>query len=169
MNALRNKKMLLDIHRASRVPLFSVLDNIPHDQLHWKPAPESRSIGEILRHLIRVDTWFLARLGYEPAVRDKKDSDAGDILQMLKTTFQQIDTILESCKDEKELLKKVESKDNVRYNSLAAMIMHVAQHYSYHLAQIVYLRRAQDRNWEAPLKAWENSTDVIAQYLWMNN
>lgn len=165
----RNRKMLMDIHRGCREPLFTVLEGIPHDQLHWKPAPESRSIGEILRHLVRVDTWFLARLGFEPSVRDKKDAGAADILQMLKENFQQIDGILENCKDEKELLKKVESKDNVRYNSPAAMIMHVSQHYSYHLAQIVYLRRAQDRNWEAPLNGWENSTDVIAQYLWMND
>ena len=168
MSALRNKKMLLDIHRACREPLFSVLEGIHSEQLHWKPAPESRSIGEIIRHLIRVDMWFLARLGFEPSVRDNKDAGSEDIMQMMKTAFQQIETILDSC-NEQDLVKKVESQDNVRYNSLAAMTMHVSQHYSYHLAQIVYLRRAQDRNWDAPLNGWENSTDVIAQYLWMND
>ena len=168
MSLERNLKMLLDIHKACREPLFAVLANLSYEQLYWKPAPESRSIGEILRHLIRVDMWFLARLGYDPAVRDKKDAKTNEIIQMLQSTFEQIDSILHSCKDEKELLKKVESNDNIRYNSLSAMIMHVSQHYTYHLAQAVYLRRAQDRNWEAPLKGWENATDSIAQYLWMS-
>ena len=168
MSLERNLKMLQDIHKACREPLFAVLANLSYEQLYWKPAPESRSIGEILRHLIRVDMWFLARLGYDPAVRDKKDAKTDEIIQMLQSTFEQIDSILHSCKDEKELLKKVESNDNIRYNSLSAMIMHVGQHYTYHLAQAVYLRRAQDRNWEAPLKGWENATDSIAQYLWMS-
>ncbi len=168
MNSQRNHKMLTDIHKACREPLFAVLENISHEQLYWRPAPESRSIGEILRHLVRVDSWFLARLGFEPAVRDKKDASAEEILKMMRDSYQQIDTIVNACTDERELLKKVESKDNLHYNSLAKAVMHMSQHYSYHLAQIVYLRRAQDRNWEAPLRAWENSTDVIAQYLWVN-
>lgn len=165
----RNLKMLQNIHKACREPLFSVLHELTHDQLYWKPAPESRSIGEILRHLVRVDMWFLTRLGYEPSVRDKKDASRDEIIQMLKDTHAQIDTILRSCTDEKEFLKKVESNDSLRYNSLAAIIMHASQHYNYHLAQTVYLRRAQDRNWEAPLRGWEHATDAIAQYLWVDH
>jgi uncharacterized damage-inducible protein DinB len=169
MGFQRNHKMLSDIHKACREPLFAVLQNISHEQLYWKPAPESRSIGEILRHLVRVDMWFLARLGFDPAVRDKKDAKAEEIVDMLKATYQQIDSILSSFTEETELIRKVETKDTIHYNSPASVIMHMSQHYTYHLAQAVYLRRAQDRNWDAPLKGWENSTDVIAQNLWVNN
>ena len=164
----RNKRMLSEVHKACREPLFAVLQKLPHEQLYWKPAPESRSIGEILRHLIRVDMWFLARLEYEPSVRDKKEATADEIVQMLHTTYEQIDGILNACTDESELLKKVESKDSIRYNSLASVVMHMSQHYTYHLAQVVYLRRVQDRTWEAPLRGWENATDCIAQHLWMS-
>lgn len=168
MSLERKVKMLAEVHKACREPLFGVLQKLPYEQLYWKPAPESRSIGEIVRHLIRVDMWFLARLGFEPLVRDKKDAKTDEIVQMLHSTFEQIESILNACANESELSKKIEAKDNIRYNSLASVVMHVSQHYTYHLAQVVYLRRAQDRNWEAPLRGWENSTDCIAGYLWMN-
>lgn len=168
MSLQRNRQMLIDIHKACREPLFLVLHKLSHEQLYWKPAPESRSIGEILRHLVRVDMWFLARLGHEPTVRDKKDAKTDEIIQMLHTAYEQIDGILNACTNEDELSKKIEAKDNIRYNSLASVVMHVSQHYTYHLAQVVYLRRAQDRNWEAPLRGWENATDCIARHLWVN-
>lgn len=153
------------IHEAARTPLFAVLDGITPDQLAWKPAAESRSIGEIMRHLIRVDNWFLKRLGYEPDTPDQKDAPAAVLKSMLESTFAQIERILERLRDDEELIREAPSDERSSYRSLWAVLLHESQHYHYHLAQMVYLRRAQDRTWEAPLKSWEHGTDVLAAHV----
>ncbi len=46
-----------------------------------------------------------------------------------------------------------------------SVVVHIAQHYLYHLAQIIYLRRAQDRAWSSPMKQWEAATHLIGEYV----
>lgn len=153
---------ILGIYRACAAPLYRVLDEIPDDHLRWKPAPESRSISEIMRHLIRVDNWFLGRLGYPPEAVDPKGGTSEDILHNLKIVQRQIETILKDCRDDSELARRSQAPDAGEHETLGEVILHISQHYLYHLAQMVYLRRAQDRNWPAPLKEWENATHVIS-------
>ena len=157
--------MLLQIHQACRKPLYSVLDRISNDHLNWRPGPESRSISEIMRHLVRVDMWFLNRLGYEPHASDTKNPGLQDIVSMLQASHRQLDEIVDGCKDDKDLLRKSSSPDAKEDENLAGVVKHLSQHYSYHLAQMIYLRRAQDREWESPIKEWEYATHVIADFL----
>lgn len=154
---------ILEIYRACVAPLYKVLENIPDEQLRWKPAPESRSIGEMMRHLIRVDNWFLGRLGYPPQALDPKGGTVEDILLNWRAVHRQIETILENCRDDSELSRRSQVSDAGEHETLGGVILHIGQHYLYHLAQMVYLRRAQDRNWPAPLKEWENATHIIAE------
>ena len=44
---------------------------------------------------------------------------------------------------------------------LGATVIHIAQHYLYHLAQITYLRRIRDPEWSAPLDEWETASHII--------
>ena len=46
-----------------------------------------------------------------------------------------------------------------------SVVVHIARHYLYHLAQIVYFRRAQDCAWSSPMKQWEAATHLIGEYV----
>src|SRR5690606_40401340 len=100
----RNKiEMILNIHQATVKPLYDVFDGIPDSQLNWKPAPESRSINEIMCHLIRVDNYFLKKLAQQPEAEDPKNGSAADVLAALKKVHSQISSLVNSCSDDSEL------------------------------------------------------------------
>lgn len=156
--------MILRIHEACASPLYLVLNGISEEQLNWQPAKESRSIGSIMNHLIRVDKAFFEKLGYELKSTDKKGGSADEILKALETEHKEIRNILQSCKDDSFLFEK-HIPDNKEKGTLGDIVVHISQHYLYHLAQVIYLRRAQDRQWQSPEKQWENATYVIGELL----
>lgn len=157
--------MTMHIFEACRKPLFAVLDDISAEQLNWKPAPESRGIGEICRHLIRVDAWYLKRLGVAPVVSDVASSNREELASTMQKIQHQIAGVVELCANDDDLIVDRKSLDDKDKEKLGVAVIHIAQHYLYHLAQIIYFRRAQDRNWQAPTKAWEEATHVIGDYL----
>ncbi len=157
--------MTLEVFESSRKPLFAVLDGISPEQLSWKPAPESRSIGEICRHLIRVDAWYLKRLGVTPVVSDAKSGAREEFEENMQKIQQQVKEIVAACASDDELHVERVSLDGKDKEKLGVAVLHIAQHYLYHLAQIIYLRRAQDRGWPSPHKEWDAATHVIGNYL----
>jgi len=159
------KQRIVAVFQACRQPLFAVLDGITDQQLSWKPAPESRSIGEIFRHLIRVDGWFLKRLGIEPVIGDAKSGSVEDIRLHLESIHQQISEIVAAAESDEDFLRARTSVDGKDHEKIGVAVLHIAQHDLYHLAQVVYLRRAQDRTWPAPTKAWEQATYVMGDML----
>lgn len=158
-------QMTLEVFEESRKPLFAVLENIPVEQLNWKAGPESRSIGEICRHLVRVDAWFLKRLGITPVVSDAKSGTREELTANMQRMQQQIKEVVSACPSDEELHLERASLDGKDKERLGVAVLHMAQHYLYHLAQIIYLRRAQDRTWASPHKEWEAATHVIGDYL----
>lgn len=158
-------EMTLEVLESSRKPLFAVLEGIPPEQLSWKPAPESRSIGEIARHLIRVDAWYLKRLGVTPVVSDAKSGAREEFVENMQKIQQQIKEIVAACASDEELHGERISLDGKDKEKLGVAVIHITQHYLYHLAQIIYLRRAQDREWPSPHNEWDAATHVIGDYL----
>lgn len=156
---------LRQVHRAARAGLIKVLEGITEEQLYWQPAAESRSIGDMMRHLIRVDMWFYKRHDITPNVDDIKRPSVEQIRNMLQQSLNQYEKILDGLPSDSSLERRTTATDKVPYKSLSAVMAHIPQHYLYHLSQMIYLRRAQDRTWESPLQEWETSTDVIAQYM----
>ncbi|MCG3157114.1 MAG: hypothetical protein DKINENOH_03745 [bacterium] len=157
--------MTLEVLQACEKPVLLVLQGIPPEQLRWKPAAESRSIGEICRHLVRVNAWFLRRLGVEPQVADVPAGGAEELAAGLERSHRQVREVVQACEDDGGLLVERVALDGKDREKLGVAALHIAQHDLYHLAQIVYLRRAQDRSWPAPLKEWEAATHVIGDYL----
>lgn len=158
-------RQIREIYSACAAPLYKVLEGLSEEQLRWKPAPDSRSIGQMARHLIRVDNWFLQRQGFSPVTGDPgEEAGAGQILAAMQQVHGQVQEILEHS-DEDRLRRRHEGEDAGEHETLAEVILHMAQHYLYHLAQMIYLRRAQDREWSPPLKEWEAATHVLAGHL----
>lgn len=156
---------ILALFEAARQPLFEVLDTISTEHLNWNPAPESRSIGEICRHLYRVDIWFLKRLGIVPIIDEDAPGSAEEIAGRMRQIQQQIIENVEECDSDADLFIERHALEGEAKAQLGPDVVHIAQHYLYHLAQIIYLRRAQDRTWSSPMQQWEAATHLIGDYV----
>lgn len=155
------KELLLRTYRDATTFLGEILDGIPAEQLHWKPQPEARPISGMMRHLIRVDSLFLKILGLEPASADPgPDADAQTILATHRTLNGQFVAFIESQSDE-DLLGTIVQREG-HDEPVLMLVHHIAQHYLYHGAQMLYLRRALDRNWTAPTHRWSETVDGIS-------
>ncbi len=162
----RNRiNMILDIHQSCTRPIYKVLEKITSEQFNWKPAPDSRSINEIVCHLIRVDNYFLKRLNQQAKTDDPKNGTAQDVLDAYTKVALQVNDLVKNCNDDSELFTKSEFKEAKDIDTINYHVLHTCQHHLYHLAQIIYLRRALDRKWEVPQNAWDKATRVIADYL----
>ena len=151
----------INIFEAARRPLFTVLDGITQGDLDWNPAPGVRGIGKICRHMYRVDIWFLKRLGIEPMITHDAPDSADEIAGRMRTIQEQIIAEVDGCADDADLMAERTSLDGKTGARMGPDVIHMAQHYLYHLAQITYLRRIRDREWKAPLDDWEEATHVI--------
>ena len=151
----------IEIFEAARKPLFMVLDGIARDDLDWYPAPDMRGIGKICRHMYRVDIWFLRRLGIEPVITHDAPGPPGEIAGRMRTIQEQIIAEVDACASDADLMADRTSLDGKTTAQLGPAVIHMAQHYLYHLAQITYLRRIRDREWKAPLDEWEEATHLI--------
>lgn len=157
--------MILDIHQSCTNPLYSVLNGISAEQFNWHPTPESRSINGIFCHLIRVDNYFLKRLNQETKTDEPKNGSADEVLNAFTKVQLQINKMLKNCNDDSGLFIKSANKEDKENDTMNYHLLHICQHNLYHLAQVIYLRRALDRKWEAPQNAWDKATRVIANYL----
>ncbi len=151
----------VEIFEACRSPLYTVLDGIAQADLDWLPAPGMRGIGKICRHMYRVDIWFLKRLGIEPVITRDAPGSAAEIAGRMRKIQEQILAEVEGCESDADLMAERTSLDGKTGARLGVDVVHIAQHYLYHLAQITYLRRIRDRAWKPPLDAWEHATHLI--------
>jgi len=157
--------MILNIHQATTTPLYSVLNGISEEQFRWRPAPESRSISEMMCHLIRIDNSFLQKLGQSIKTQDPRNGTADDVLMALQNVHRQMYDLVNDCKDDSELFRKSTLQDAEDIDTIKEHVLHSCQHNLYHLSQMIYLRRALDRNWISPIEEWDKATRVIANYL----
>ena len=158
-------EMILRIHKACTEPMYKALDSIKEKELNWKPTPESRSINEIMTHLMRVDNKFLSKLDQEPKTEAPENDSAAETLTALKNVHQQLHSLVETLTDDSFLFKKSSAKSASDKDTINEHSLHSCQHNLYHLSQVIYLRRAQDRKWESPVMDWDNATRIIANYL----
>jgi uncharacterized damage-inducible protein DinB len=157
--------MIKEINNECSGVVIKSLENISEEQINWKPAKESRSIYEIAAHLVRVNIYFLRRLGYEIITVAPKNSSISELTSALTGIKSEINNILDHLTDDEGLKRNSVLKDAKKTENLAQLIPHFSQHYLYHYAQMVYLRRAQDRGWDSPVEEWEKITYLIGSYL----
>lgn len=158
-------EMMLEIHYACTDPLYDVLLDISDEQFNWRPAPNSRSISEMMCHLIRVDNSYLKLLNQEIKTTDPKNGSVSDVLYRVKQVHQQIYELLKSRNDDSELYSRSTAQNASEKDTINEHILHSYQHNLYHLSQMIYLRRALDRKWISPIDKWDKATRIIADYL----
>lgn len=161
-----NIDIALNIYDLCFQPVLAAIAGIAPEDFIWKPAPESRSISEICRHLVRVEGWFLVEIGIEPHTGDPGCDETHEVEQALKSSHEQVAALVRGLEDDAALRKKMKARSSDRTYSFDYIVKHISQHYLYHASQIIYLRRAQDRDWQPPLKQWETAVDTISEHTW---
>lgn len=157
--------MVSEIFRAASEVVYKAIDGATKEELTWKPAPESRPIAEITAHIIRVDLHFLKKMGYVPPLEAPKTDNENELKTAVERTESFVLEILNGLSEDSELLKPRPSEVAQEHESLDHILPHLSQHHLYHLAQIIYLRRALDRKWKSPVDDWEKTTYIIGSYL----
>ena len=144
-----------DFFEKSAQLVCGAVEGISEEQFRWQPAADSRSICGILRHLIRVDLWFMGEFGHVVTFSDPGERAADQVLGAFREGNREISAIISSA--DTALGRKLDGHPKIKH-SFAEIVLHICHHYLYHYSQMVYLRRAGDRAWVANLKEWEALT-----------
>jgi len=128
------------------------LDQLTDEQIWWRPNEQSNSIGNLLLHLSgNARQWIVCGIGGAPDARDRdaefaqRDRIARDDLHsLLQRTLADVDATLAQF-DASQLIERrtIQGSDV----SVLEAILHVVEHFSMHVGQIVYITKqvtAQD-------------------------
>ncbi len=161
---MRKTDGVIQIFQAARRALFATLEGISREDLDWSPRKGMRGVGEICRHLYRVDIWFLKRMGVAPAITLDEPGPVEEIASRMRAIQEQTIGLVQACESDEELFVERSSRDKSATSRLGPVVVHMAHHYLYHVAQIAYLRRIRDPEWPAPLKEWEDAAHLIGDH-----
>jgi uncharacterized damage-inducible protein DinB len=123
------------------------LDLLSEQEIWHRPNVRSNSVGNLVLHLCgNVRQWLFSTLGGKPDIRqrqaefDEKGPIPGkDLKQMIEDLMDEVNRLLDDLKPE-DLLKTypVQGFDE----SGVAILLHVTEHFSYHVGQITYFVKA---------------------------
>lgn len=124
------------------------LDLLTEEEIWHKPNENSNSVGNIILHLCgNVRQWLGAGLGKLPKVRrrDEEFSTKGgfnkkEILEKLKELKEMSENVLSKITPE-DLLAVHEVQ--VYQETGLSILVHVTEHFSYHVGQITYFVKAK--------------------------
>jgi uncharacterized damage-inducible protein DinB len=124
----------------------SCLDQLPEDDLWWRPNAQSNSVGNLLLHLSgNVRQWIVSGVGGEPDTRERHaefEAEGGrsgpELLALLEDTVRDADRVLEAL-DPGRLLEPlvIQGTDT----TVLAAIYHVVEHFGMHTGQIAYVTK----------------------------
>ncbi|MDH3243757.1 MAG: DUF1572 domain-containing protein [Saprospiraceae bacterium] len=120
---------------------------LSEQEIWYRPNEHSNSVGNLVLHLCgNVRQWLFSTLGGKPDIRqrqaefDEKGPIPGkDLEQMIEDLMDEVNRLLDNLKPE-DLLKTypVQGFDE----SGVAILLHVTEHFSYHVGQITYFVKA---------------------------
>ncbi|HTV54551.1 MAG TPA: DUF1572 family protein [Terriglobia bacterium] len=126
--------------------VIKCLQQLPEDDIWWRPNPASNSAGNLVLHLAgNIRQWIGSGLGGKPDIRkrDREFQEAGPmprraLMALLQKEVESACGLLARLSAED--LKKVYLIQGFRVTGLEA-ILHVAEHFAYHSGQIIYLTK----------------------------
>lgn len=135
---------IIESWKEVRKGLIDEANQIPADQFSFKPAPNSRSVRELLQHMVesqkflvgeacRPDTNLMRQSfaenlkQYAPGVRDVQDKEA--LLDLLRTTMEESAAKLTGAEDElKNTMKRFDGKEMSKLGFMSFAIAHEMYH-----------------------------------------
>src|SRR5215510_5222070 len=125
-----------------RSKLRLAVDAIPADRVWWRPNEQSNSAANLLLHLAgNIRQWIVSGVGGKPGSRNRAQefaarSGAGvnDLLADLDRALDEVDAVLASLTPDQLLhTRTIQGRDV----TVLEAILHVVEHFSMHLGQIV--------------------------------
>ena len=126
--------------------IVSCLQQLPQDQVWWRPNAASNSAGNLVLHLTgNVRQWIVSGLGGAADVRERdlEFSERGPLpRRALVVRLRR--TVMEACR----VLVRLSPDDLARVHAIqkyqvtgAEAALHVAEHFSHHAGQIILLTK----------------------------
>ncbi len=121
---------------------------LSEDEIWLRPNAETTSVGNLVLHLCgNIRQWIISGLGGAPDVRerDREFSEPGPIptdklLRRLDGTMREVQVVLTDL-DPGSLLQ--EKSVQGWHESGVGILLHVVEHFSYHVGQITYYVKAR--------------------------
>ena len=127
-----------------RTGLIDEANQIPADKFTFQPVPESRSVRELLQHLIESQKFLVGEAcrpdtnlmrgsfaenvkSYAPGVREVNDKD--ELLNLLRTTMEESAEKLRGAADEmRNTMKRFDGKEMSKLGFMSFAIAHEMYH-----------------------------------------
>lgn len=122
------------------VPANLAVEGLSAEQAKWSPGKGNHSVGQLAYHLWFWDTRALAQFkGEKSANFDGNNNETFDSF----TAAQWADLVKKLNQVLADWEKSVETADDQKLAENASLIAHVGAHNSYHIGQILYVRKLQ--------------------------
>jgi len=121
------------------VPLNNAVANLTPEQARWVPAPGAHSVGMLANHLLLWNSQDLARFNGEtpkPITNNDETFNSFDAASWA-ATVSKLDAVLTAWE------QAVSTADDAKLQQWASTIAHIANHNSYHIGQMLYVRKLQ--------------------------
>ena len=142
-NALiaESKRRLID---EGLVRIKKCLHQISEEEVWLRPNENCNSVGNLILHLCgNVRQWILSGIGEFPDNRERDNEfnltsrvSKQQLLLQLQDLMQEVETCLDKLTAEDLLIKR---KVQAFEESKLSMLIHVVEHFSYHVGQISYI------------------------------
>lgn len=144
---------IIALWKDTRTGLIKEVENIPEDQFSFRPTPETRSIAELLQHIIsaqkiligetcRPDTNFMRQSfgahanEYAPGVSAVGDKNG--LLELLRTSMDEAEACMNSYGNKlDETMTRLDGKPT----SKEAFLIFALSHEGYHRGQLTVFER----------------------------
>lgn len=130
------------------VRLTSCLEQLSEDEIWHRPNESSNSVGNIILHLCgNVRQWMVHGVGGKSDIRQRQleFEERGPISK--QELLQRLEAVLHEAERELFAFEPEHLLDEVViqgfHETYLTAIIHVVEHFSYHLGQIVYITKAK--------------------------
>ena len=122
------------------------VDPLDFEQIWWRPAPGTNSIGNLLLHLVgNLSLWIRVGLGGDAYRRDRAAEFAADRSHSTEELLHELTAVVARCR---EILEALDGESLDRpvevqgYSSDAlGVVFHAIEHMGYHTGQILYIAK----------------------------
>ena len=129
-----------------RTKLRLAVEAMPADALWWRPKEQSNSVGNLLMHLAgNIRQWIVGGVDGAPNTRDRAGefaaragAPAADLLATLDRVLDEVDDVLARLTADTLLQDRYIQGRDVK---VVDAVIHVVEHFSYHLGQIVLISK----------------------------
>ncbi|SDL63764.1 DinB family protein [Sediminibacillus halophilus] len=145
------KRLLLDQVNACYgrdtwfVSIKTALNGINAEEASWRNKETNHSIWEIVNHLIYYNGLYLDKFKGESVEETAYDNKA-TFTEGHRSEWNQTLKLLDQLMG--EWIENIEASPETHLEKWVSEINHLALHHTYHVGQIVYIRKAMGR-WEA--------------------